>query len=114
MGELYRNLSQSDRIEIGVSAEPTVKYCMAGGDCCEDVFNVTVINNLQLGNCFTFNPKGEMGKVMSSPGSGLEMIVYLARESMPWVPDNDRVIMLHVHFNIDLKSHIQYNLLNFM
>ena len=95
MGELYRNLSESNRIQIGVSPEPTVKYCMAGGDYCEDVFNVTVINNLELGNCFTFNPKGEMGKVMASPGSGLEMIVYLARETMAWVPDNDRVSYLY-------------------
>ena len=58
---------------------------------CERIFEeLDVLSNIFVGNCFTFNAKGEAGLVRNGPGFSINFYLYLGKENSPWVPFNEK------------------------
>ena len=98
-GALYQikiiDSAASDRTAIGMRPENMIKKCVVDGATnCSSLFNVTVYNTVERGNCFKLNSNGEVGEVRSGPFHGISLDIFLSRDEYPWIPTNDRVGML--------------------
>ena len=95
LNEHYAGLDPSDRTAIGMRPENMIKKCVVDGATnCSSLFNVTVYNTVERGNCFKLNSNGEVGEVRSGPFHGISLDIFLSRDEYPWIPTNDRVGML--------------------
>ena len=87
----YHHLSHSERLAIGATQEDMIRGCSIADIPCNKILKeLELLNNIFVGNCFTFNAKDEVGLVRNGPGFSLKVILNLERENNPKVPFNDK------------------------
>lgn len=68
-----------------------IRSCSFADIPCKEKFKrLEVLNNIFVGNCFTFNANDEIGLVRNGPGFSLKVTLYIGLENNPRIPFNDK------------------------